>query len=286
MFLFTFSSKKIISLVLGSFFALGLFACSGQNSPQSEPGGGIGQNTTLSEGTDSQAESSEIRVEKVLVQDKSCSNGMQDSGETDVDCGGSCETKCEPFKLCASVADCQTSFSYAGKSYTGIRCDDKVASFDPEDPAILGKKMCINEQLFWEAIQVAVARATPPTNAVAPASDVKYLVMREGKPSLAWDSTYSRAHCPSDATIYEGSNDSRGSVMIPNIDLAHQDFSCVIKFSEPYSRPPVCVITGTGFATPVKMTFKIHSVTAEFVEVKGQTNGGSGATLAFNYFCL
>ena len=257
-----------------AFLTLSLTACSGQNTARNE-GGGIP--------SESETSDSEIQVEKVLVQDNTCSNGKQDSGETDVDCGGSCEAKCEPFQLCASVADCMTSYSYAGKDYTGIRCDDKVASFDANDPAILGKKMCINEQLFWEAIQAAVAQAAPAPDS---GDGVKYLTMREGKPSLRWDSIYSRANCPDDATIYEGSNDTRGSVLIPNFDLAHQDFACVIKFSEPYPKLPICVITSTGFATPPQMTFKIHSVTKEFVEVKGQVNGGSGGTLAFNYICL
>lgn len=203
-----------------------------------------------------------------------CSNGQKDSGETDLDCGGNCAAKCPPFKDCATAADCMASFTQGGKTYSDIRCDDTVASFDPNKPVSLNKKMCINEMLFWESIQVAISL------------NVKYFPMREGKPSLSWESPYSRANCPDDAEIQEGSNDTRGSVMIPNIDLAHTNFACVIKFSEAYSNPPTCVITGIGFATPVEMTFKIHSVDKTFVEVKGQTNGGSGATLAFNYICL
>jgi hypothetical protein len=122
--------------------------------------------------------------------------------------------------------------------------------------------------------------------AVTVSPEVKYIPLREGTPSLRWDSTYSRANCPDDAKMIEGSTDTRGTVQIPNIDLAHTDFTCVIKFSQPFPHPPICAVTGIGFATPVNMTFKVHSVTEEFVEVKGQVNSGSGATLAFNYICM
>src|SRR5262245_30545906 len=36
----------------------------------------------------------------------SCSNGMRDVRETDVDCGGPCPTKCATGKNCGAGSDC------------------------------------------------------------------------------------------------------------------------------------------------------------------------------------
>jgi WD40 repeat protein len=87
-----------------------------------------------------------------------CANGIKDSGETDVDCGGSCPP-CAPFKTCNDNADCQTTATISGKAYTNIRCDNSVASFDPANPISLGKKQCVNESLVWDGIAAAVAIA-------------------------------------------------------------------------------------------------------------------------------
>ncbi|MBL8951862.1 MAG: peptidase, partial [Myxococcaceae bacterium] len=36
----------------------------------------------------------------------SCSNGIEDGTESDIDCGGSCPTKCGLHRACAVGADC------------------------------------------------------------------------------------------------------------------------------------------------------------------------------------
>lgn len=133
---------------------------------------------------------------------------------------------------------------------------------------------------------LALSQSFRVNSVSATSQDAKFIPMREGTPSLRWDSDYSKIYCPNDATLVAGSTDTRGTVMIPNMDLAHTDFSCVIKFSQPYPSTPICAVTGIGLATPMNMTFKIHSVTTDSVEVKGKVNSGSGGTLAFNYICM
>jgi len=60
-----------------------------------------------------------------------CSNGQIDPGETDLDCGGSCERKCRAGEGCASGDDCQTGFCRVGSNSVGVcepfvTCDDAL----------------------------------------------------------------------------------------------------------------------------------------------------------------
>ena len=135
-------------------------------------------------------------------------------------------------------------------------------------------------------LAVLIFNPTAMAQSTVTVSTAKYIPLHEGTPALRWDSVYSRANCPDDTKIIEGSTDTRGTVQVPNFDLVHTEFSCVIKFSQPYDHPPICAVTGIGLATPVNMTFKIHSVNEELIEVKGKVNSGSGGTLAFNYICM
>jgi len=44
-----------------------------------------------------------------------CTNLIKDGSETDVDCGGSCSTKCSLDKSCTSNSDCSSNYCYGGK---------------------------------------------------------------------------------------------------------------------------------------------------------------------------
>ena len=44
----------------------------------------------------------------------SCSDGVRNGGEGDVDCGGSCAAKCTVGKTCAKGSDCASSSCAAG----------------------------------------------------------------------------------------------------------------------------------------------------------------------------
>lgn len=52
----------------------------------------------------------------------SCTDGIKNGSETDVDCGGSCPTKCAENKTCAAPADC------ASGTCTNLKC---TCALDP-----------------------------------------------------------------------------------------------------------------------------------------------------------
>lgn len=56
-----------------------------------------------------------------------CDNAAQDGSETDVDCGGSCSTKCADGKKCAAGTDCASAFCPAGICQAPT-CSDGVAN--------------------------------------------------------------------------------------------------------------------------------------------------------------
>lgn len=58
---------------------------------------------------------------------KLCSNGKTDVGETDVDCGGNCASKCEPGAACRLPSDCKSAFCNGGRcaGTDGIRTNLK-----------------------------------------------------------------------------------------------------------------------------------------------------------------
>lgn len=59
-----------------------------------------------------------------------CTNGFKDGSETDVDCGGTCDT-CGNFKTCASDADCTSSWCALPNS-VGMRVCQPNSCFDEE----------------------------------------------------------------------------------------------------------------------------------------------------------
>ncbi len=63
-----------------------------------------------------------------------CQDKLQDAGETDVDCGGPCETHCALGKTCKAAGDC-LSGACAAKSHTCVEsgCLDELRSGDETD---------------------------------------------------------------------------------------------------------------------------------------------------------
>lgn len=134
-------------LIAFTFFAIAGWGCEGNQGP---PPGELG-------GLDTKTPVDLTNITEPEVAADPCSNGIKDAGESDVDCGGNCSTKCAPFKSCETDADCMDTYSDGNNTYTNIRCDETVASFDPAEPVDLEKRMCVNEKLVWDSIQVAVA---------------------------------------------------------------------------------------------------------------------------------
>lgn len=153
------SNYKILLISLTTLSFLFISCTQNQEVPQEE---------TATFETEPPAEVSNIDAEFKAVEP--CFNGKKDPGETDVDCGGSCETKCAPFKACESNGDCMTRFDDGNHIYTNIRCDDRVAGLDPTQGVDLQKRMCVNEKLVWDSIQVAVNIRGGGGNTNAPGS--------------------------------------------------------------------------------------------------------------------
>ncbi|MBL4683805.1 MAG: hypothetical protein JKY37_04390 [Nannocystaceae bacterium] len=63
----------------------------------------------------------------------SCDNEMQDGDETDVDCGGSCETKCDTGEGCGGATDCQSGVCGDDDTCEAPTCDDGVQNGDETD---------------------------------------------------------------------------------------------------------------------------------------------------------
>ncbi|MFO0666244.1 MAG: hypothetical protein U0174_19980 [Polyangiaceae bacterium] len=88
-----------------AFFALGLFACPDGNTVK-EP-----------EGKDAGGDSKVDAMAPV-----SCTNGVKDGNETDIDCGGSCGP-CDEGKLCAQGAECKEKVCKDGRCATPTAYD-------------------------------------------------------------------------------------------------------------------------------------------------------------------
>jgi len=62
----------------------------------------------------------------------SCSNGIQDGDETDIDCGGSCD-KCDLTNKCVEDSDCHSGFCNLSNKCAESSCDDGIKNGDETD---------------------------------------------------------------------------------------------------------------------------------------------------------
>lgn len=62
----------------------------------------------------------------VVTQASSCANGIADSGEADVDCGGSCGGTCNQGKKCKKDSDCKTDYCSSAGICEAASCTDKI----------------------------------------------------------------------------------------------------------------------------------------------------------------
>ena len=62
-----------------------------------------------------------------------CTDHVKDGTETDVDCGGSCMTKCATDEGCETGSDCQSKVCAPGKSCLAPKCSDMVKNGDETD---------------------------------------------------------------------------------------------------------------------------------------------------------
>jgi hypothetical protein len=62
-----------------------------------------------------------------------CSDGVKNGTETDVDCAGSCSTKCRPTQSCGGNADCASGSCTSGKCDAPAHCSNSTKDADESD---------------------------------------------------------------------------------------------------------------------------------------------------------
>jgi hypothetical protein len=63
----------------------------------------------------------------------SCTDKLKNGDETDVDCGGSCDTKCAFGKTCATAADCDATIGVCSESLKCTTCETGVKDGNETD---------------------------------------------------------------------------------------------------------------------------------------------------------
>ncbi len=112
-------------LLLAAVLPFGfVVACSSDPEPGPEPGGGDAATTpsATTTATTPPADASAPPVDATKPPDTgvdaakppTCTDGAKNGSETDVDCGGSCLTKCATSRGCATAADCVTATCISG----------------------------------------------------------------------------------------------------------------------------------------------------------------------------
>ena len=81
-----------------------------------------------------------ICTEKVTAAGPSCSDGIKNQGETDIDCGGTCAVKCDNGKRCLTSADCRSH-----------RCDARVCREVPEQAVAVADEEDLEEEVTVSA---------------------------------------------------------------------------------------------------------------------------------------
>ena len=87
--------------------------------------------TSVDSAADASADGSSAGDSQVSVA-ATCTDAIQNGSESDVDCGGSCPTKCADSKACGAPADC-TSGVCTGNVCAAAACTDTVKNGDESD---------------------------------------------------------------------------------------------------------------------------------------------------------
>jgi hypothetical protein len=79
-----------------------------------------------------------------------CTDHVLNGGETDVDCGGGCPTRCALDKRCISGSDCKSAYCNSGLCATGGSCGNNLEDGSETDvdcgggcPACANGKHCL-----------------------------------------------------------------------------------------------------------------------------------------------
>lgn len=78
------------------------------------------------------AASSGVIVNVLLNREYACTDSIKDGDETDIDCGGTCSSKCANGKSCGINSDCRNNFCVSGVCRAG-NCTDSYQNQDETD---------------------------------------------------------------------------------------------------------------------------------------------------------
>lgn len=98
-------------------------------------GGSTGVTAGLggSTGASSAAKGGTVGLGSTSSRVPSCTDKIKNGDETDVDCGGTCDTKCAFGKTCATLADCDAAIGVCSQSLKCTTCESGAKDGDETD---------------------------------------------------------------------------------------------------------------------------------------------------------
>jgi hypothetical protein len=115
-----------------------------------------------------------------------CSDGVKNGSETDVDCGGSCSTKCQNGKVCAGNVDCVSSLCSGGICQAAPSCTDGIKNGTETGVDCGGSCPACAASCTTNALPRSSASASSQENADFPAT-----LAIDGNAGTRWSSLFS-----------------------------------------------------------------------------------------------
>ncbi len=78
-------------------------------------------------------ESDGVTVDISLNTEQACRDGRKNGDETDTDCGGKCQSKCQNNRECRTNSDCRSGYCGPDKTCTAGSCSDGIKNQDETD---------------------------------------------------------------------------------------------------------------------------------------------------------
>ena len=129
------------ALILVGMLAPACTTSDGGATQQAEEGGsGTDSSLPVTPNTDAAPPpSTDAGAKDAAPEGPSCTNKKKDGSETDIDCGGSCPTRCKALAACAVPADCATDLVCVKKVCSSPAANDGLKDGDETDVDCGGK---------------------------------------------------------------------------------------------------------------------------------------------------
>jgi len=147
----------------------------------------------------------------------SCTDGIKNGTETDIDCGGSCTTKCQNGKGCGVNGDCSSSICTGGVCQAAPTCSDGIKNGTETGVDCGGSCPPCATVCVSNALNRVSASATSLENATFPASNAI-----DGNSATRWSSAFSD---PQSITVDLGATDHISRVVLSWETAASANYS-------------------------------------------------------------